>query len=312
MNNDRVYIAGHSGLVGSALVRRLQSATDSKLIVRSRRELDLTDGSAVERFFATERPTQVYLAAARVGGILDNDIRPVDFIRDNLLIEANVIHAAWLHGVKKLMFLGSSCIYPRLAPQPMRPSNLLCGPLEPTNQAYAIAKIAGVELCRAYRRQYGFNAITVMPTNLYGPGDRFDPLHSHVLPSLMLRFDETLRQGQRKITVWGTGRPRREFLYVDDLADALVTVMDRYDGEIPINIGCGEDISIAEIARLLAKVTGFTGDIIFDPSKPDGAPQKLLDVGPLFAMGWRPSITLEDGLTRTWQWFCEHRAALRS
>ena len=297
---SRIYVAGHMGLVGSALVRRLEGRKN--LILRTRAELDLTDAAAVNRFFAEQRPTQVYVAAGRVGGIRDNATHPADFIRDNLLIAANVIDAAYRHGTQKLLYLGSSCVYPKHAPQPIRPEALLSGALEPTNRAYAIAKIAGLELCRAYREQYGFNAIAAMPTNLYGPFDRFDAERSHVIPALLLRFAEAVRTGAKEIRVWGSGRPRREFLYADDLAEALECLMDRYEGEAIVNVGCGEDLPIAELATLIAATVGFQGEIRFDPTEPDGTPQKLLDISVMRSFGWKPRTPLARGLAQTWAW----------
>jgi len=298
--SELVYIAGHRGLVGSALVRRLEGRVP--LLLRSHAELDLTDAAAVQSFFVEHRPAQVYLAAGRVGGIKDNATRSAEFIRDNLLIAANVIDAAWRHGTRKLLYLGSSCIYPKHAPQPIQPSALLSGPLEPTNRAYAIAKIAGVEMCRAYRAQYGFNAISAMPTNLYGPNDLFDLERSHVIPALLLRFAEAVRSGSSEVTVWGSGTPRREFLHADDLADALVCLMERYEGEEVVNVGCGSDIAIADLAALIARTVGFAGNIRFDASQPDGTPRKLLDISAIRKLGWQPSIALEQGLQQTWRW----------
>ena len=299
----RVYVAGHLGLVGSALVRRLAREPLDALLTRTRAELDLTERHAVEQFFAAEKPTQVFLAAARVGGIQANLTYPADFIRQNLLIETHVIDAAFRHGVEKLLFLGSSCIYPRAAPQPIREEALLSGPLEITNQAYALAKIAGIELCRAYRVQHGFDAISAMPTNLYGPGDDFDPGNAHVVPALMRRFAEARAAGAQEVIVWGTGTPRREFLHVDDLADALVFLMRHYSDSAPINVGCGSDLSIAELAELIARVVGFEGRIKFDPSKPDGTPRKLLDISRMRDLGWTARIPLETGLNETWHWY---------
>jgi len=299
----RIFVAGHRGLVGAALVRRLQREAGVQLLLRTRAELDLTDQAAVRAFFATERPQQVYLAAAKVGGIHANDTYPADFIGENLAIQTNVIDAAWRSGVQKLLFLGSSCIYPREAPQPMREDCLLTGPLEPTNQWYAIAKIAGLKMAQAYRIQHGFDAICAMPTNLYGPGDNFHPDNSHVLPALIRKFTEAVATGQDAVTIWGTGQPRREFLHVDDLADACVFLMAHYSASEPVNIGWGEDITIAELARLVADATGFRGQLRFDTSRPDGTPRKLLDVSRLHALGWRPRIDLRAGITSTIDWY---------
>lgn len=304
----RIYVAGHTGLVGQALVRRLRPQVGERLLLRTRAELDLTDRSAVQAFFEQNRPTEVYLAAARVGGIKDNNEHPADFIRENLLIETSVIDAAWRTGVQKLLFLGSSCIYPRNAPQPIRPEHLLSSALEPTNQAYAIAKIAGIEMCRAYRQQYGFRAIAAMPTNLYGPGDNFDSDSSHVVPGLMRRMARAVEAADREVTVWGSGTPRRELMFVDDLADALVFVMQHYDGELPINIGTGEDHSIADIARFIADLAGFGGTLRFDATLPDGTPRKLLDVSALRSLGWCHRTSLSQGLRRTWDWYLTSRA----
>lgn len=305
----RIFVAGHRGLVGSALVRRLRAEGFRNLILRTRTELDLTDAKAVDRFFAEERPEYVFLAAAKVGGILANSTYPADFIRINLQIQLNVIDAAYRNGVKKLLFLGSSCIYPKYAPQPIREEYLLTGPLEPTNEAYAVAKIAGIKMGQAYRRQYGFNVISLMPTNLYGPGDNFDLETSHVVPALIRKFHEAKEAGRKEVVVWGTGNPRREFLHVDDLADAALFLMERYDSEEIINVGVGEDISIRELAGLIAEVVGFEGEIVYDTTKPDGTPRKLLDVSRLFAMGWRPKISLREGLASTYRWFLANVAA---
>lgn len=299
----KVFIAGHRGLVGSSLVRRLGREPGVNLIFRSRAELDLTDQRAVQRFFEAERPEQVYLAAARVGGILANDTRPAEFIHDNLVIQSNVIDSAYRYGARKLLFLGSSCIYPKHAPQPMHEDCLLTGPLEPTNEWYAIAKIAGVKTCQAYRKQYGFDAIAVMPTNLYGPGDNFDPIGSHVLPALVRKFIEAVEQGAPEVVIWGSGLPRREFLHVDDLAEACVFLMERYSGPELVNVGWGEDISIADLASMIAEQTGFTGALRYDAGKPDGTPRKLLDVGRITAMGWKARIKLADGIRDTIAWY---------
>lgn len=308
----RVFVAGHCGLVGSAILRRLQREGYSNLITRTSTELDLRDQEQVGRFFAAERPERVLLAAARVGGIHANDSAPADFIRDNLQIQTNVIDSAWRHGTGKLLFLGSSCIYPKHAPQPMPESCLLTGPLEPTNEWYAIAKIAGLKMCQAYRRQYGFDAICAMPTNLYGPGDNFDLQRSHVLPALMRKFHEAKLRGDSEAVVWGSGTPRREFLHVDDLADACLFLLERYESDEPVNVGCGEDVSIGELARLMCDVVGFKGALTFDPTKPDGTPRKLLDVSRMRALGWTPRITLRAGVASTYEWFKSHQLDYRS
>jgi len=309
--DSTIFVAGHRGLVGSAIVRALRAAGTQQLLLRDRAELDLCDAAAVEHFFAEQRPAYVYLAAAKVGGIEANRSQPAQFLRDNLLIQTNVIDAAWRHGARKLLFLGSSCIYPRDAPQPMREQCLLTGPLEPTNEWYAIAKIAGLKMCQAYRREYGFDAICAMPTNLYGPGDNFDLRNSHVLPALMRKCHEARLQNAAAVAVWGTGRPRREFLHVDDLASACMFLMQHYADEAPINVGWGEDVSIAELARMIAGTVGFAGALQFDPSMPDGAPRKLLDTSRLTALGWRPTIRLEAGLASTYAWYRSHAGQLR-
>jgi len=296
---SKVFIAGHRGLVGSAIVRRLQAEGANNLVVRTRKELDLLDQSAVEGFFASEKPEYVFLAAAKVGGILANDTYPAEFLHDNLVLQTNVIHSAWRHGVRKLCFLGSSCIYPKLAPQPMTEDALLTGPLEPTNEWYAIAKIAGIKMCQAYRRQYGFDAISLMPTNLYGPGDNYDLQSSHVLPALIRKFHEAKQRGDAEVVIWGTGTPRREFLHVDDLADAAVFLMNSYSSENIINVGTGLDQTILELAQMVAQAVGYSGVIITDTSKPDGTPRKLLDVSRLSAIGWRARIDLKTGIERT-------------
>lgn len=313
MNKDEIaYVAGHRGLVGSALVRRLTASGHRHLLLRTHAELELRNQQAVNEFFASERPSLVFLAAAKVGGILANDTSPADFLRDNLQIQTNVIDAAMRFGTRKLLFLGSSCIYPKHAPQPMPESCLLSGPLEPTNEWYAIAKIAGIKLCQAYRRQHGFNAIAAMPTNLYGPGDNFNLATSHVLPALIRKFHEAKINGVSSVTVWGTGEPRREFLYVDDLADALLFLMQTYEAEEFVNVGWGEDLSIRELAELVKEVVGFNGSVEFDTTKPDGTPRKLLDTSRLSRLGWRPRIGLEEGLRSTYAWFLQHHSQLRS
>lgn len=303
---SRIYIAGHRGLVGAAIQRSCLRLGFDNLILRERAELDLREAHAVQRFFAAERPEYVFLAAARVGGIHANSTQPADFIRDNLLIASNVIDAAWRHGSAKLLFLGSSCIYPKLAPQPLREDSLLSGSLEPTNEWYAIAKLAGLKMAQAYRRQYGLDAITLLPTNLYGPQDNFDLASSHVLPALLRKIDAARRSGAGQVTLWGSGTPRREFLYVDDLADACVFLMLHYSDERPINVGCGADLTIAELAALIAEVVGFRGRFALDPSKPDGVPRKLLDISRLAALGWRPQVDLRRGIELTYQWYLRH------
>jgi len=300
---SRIYVAGHGGLVGSAIVRRLEADGFSHLIVRTREQLDLTSQTQTENFFATEKPEYVFLAAAKVGGIHANNTRRAEFIRDNLLIQTNVIDAAWRNGVRKLLFLGSSCIYPKFAPQPIPESALLTGPLELTNEPYAIAKIAGIETCQAYRAQYGFDAISLMPTNLYGPGDNFDLESSHVLPALIRKFHEAKVEGCPSVTVWGTGTPLREFLHVDDLASATLFLMENYSSPEIINVGSGEEISIRNLATVIGELVSFTGEIIWDRTKPDGTPRKVMDSSRLRALGWRPSISLHDGLIKTYDWF---------
>ena len=302
-SNARIYIAGHRGLVGSALVRRCRELGFQNLVLPARSELDLCDQRRVDEFFARERPDYVFLAAARVGGIHANNSRPADFIRDNLLIAMNVIDAAWRAGARKLLFLGSSCIYPRLAPQPLREEYLLTGALEPTNEWYAIAKLAGLKMCQAYRRQHGFDAISTLPTNLYGPGDNFDLETSHVLPALIRKIGAATAAAAPSVTLWGTGTPRREFLYVDDLADACIFLMQHYSHEEPINVGCGEDLTILELAMKIARVTGYRGRFELDSTRPDGTPRKILDVSRLTALGWHAKTTLDAGLEATWEWY---------
>jgi len=310
-----IFVAGHRGMVGAAICRRLEQEGGSNPITRTHAQLDLTNQAAVDAFFAAERPEQVYLAAAKVGGIWANNTYPAEFIYRNLMIEANVIEAAHRHGVERLLFLGSSCIYPRLAAQPMAEEALLTGPLEPTNEPYAIAKIAGIKLCESFNRQYGTDFRSVMPTNLYGPGDNFDLENSHVVPALLRKFHEAKESGATAVTVWGTGNPRREFLHVDDMADACVFVMG-LDGATyrqytqpmrsHINVGVGEDVSIRELAETVREVVGYSGEIRFDTSKPDGTPRKLLDVSLLTKLGWRPRWELRDGLAMTYAWYLQH------
>jgi GDP-L-fucose synthase len=304
--NAKVYVAGHRGLVGSAVVRSLQRQGFENLVVRSHQDLDLTEQSAVREFFNATRPRAVIMAAARVGGIHANDSHPAGFLRDNLLIQDNVIDAAYRYGVEKFVFLGSSCIYPKLAPQPIKEDYLLTGPLEPTNEWYAIAKIAGIKMCQAYRREYGFNAISLLPTNLYGPGDNFDLQSSHVLPALIRKFHEAKSRGDQSVEIWGTGTPRREFLHVDDLAEAVTYLLQNYDAEPIINIGWGEDVTIRELAEMVMSAIGYSGALAFDPTKPDGTPRKLLDVSRLNGLGWRPRISLKEGIAATYTWFKEH------
>ena len=302
----RVWVAGHRGMVGSALLRRLQSE-NCEVITTTREELDLVRQDQVEKWMADEQPDAVFVPAAKVGGILANDNYPAEFIYQNLMIETNIIHAAHLAGVEKLLFLGSSCIYPKMASQPISEDALLTGPLEPTNEWYAIAKIAGIKLCQAYRRQYGCDFISAMPTNLYGPGDNFDLMYSHVLPALMRKAHEAKMRGDISMTIWGSGKPRREFLHVDDAADALVYLMKNYSQEGHINVGYGEDISIMELARLVAKTVGFEGDILGDESKPDGTPRKLMLSEKLSTMGWQPEINLAEGISSTYKWYLQKK-----
>ena len=309
--DSKIYVAGHRGLVGSAIVRALKSKGFHNVITRSKSDLDLCHQEAVQNFFTAERPEYVFLAAAKVGGIHANNIYPAEFIRDNLLIQSNVIDSAYRHGCQKLLFLGSSCIYPKHCPQPMKEEYLLSDALEPTNEWYAIAKIAGIKMCQAYRKQYGFNAISAMPTNLYGPQDNFHPENSHVLPALIRRFHEAKVAGQQQVTIWGTGTPKREFLYVDDLADGLLCLMENYDDESHINIGCGQDLSIMELAQLVAEVIGFEGQILTDPSKPDGTPRKLLDVSKIQTLGWQAKTPLKLGIQHSYQSFLNDAYAQR-
>ncbi len=308
---SRIFVAGHRGLAGSAICRRLSALGYANLILRTRVQLDLRDASAVRDFFARERPEYVFLAAAKVGGILANSERPAEFIHDNLAIQTNIIDSAYRFNAAKLLFLGSSCIYPKLAPQPLKEEYLLSGPLEPTNEWYAVAKIAGIKMAQAYRKQYGFRAISLMPTNLYGPGDNFDLASSHVLPALMRKFHEAKSQNAPEVVIWGTGSPRREFLHVDDLADAAVFLMLQYDQEEIVNVGTGEDLTIRELAETIAGVVGYQGRLVFDPTKPDGTPRKLLDVSRLKALGWTPRIALRDGIAATYRWYQDQSADLK-
>ena len=304
----RIYVAGHTGLAGSAIRRRLEAEGYRNLILRTHADLDLTDERAVERFFAAEKPSHVILAAAKVGGIAANAAFPAEFLSVNLRIAANIIDSAWRHGAAKLLYLASSCIYPRVTAQPIREEALLTGTLEPTNEAYAIAKIAGLKLCQAYRRQHGFDAIVAMPTNLYGPHDRFDPESSHVLPALLRRFHEAKEAGAPDVTVWGSGTPRRDFLHADDLATACLAMLRGYSDAMPVNIGSGSDISIRELAELIADIVGYRGAIHFDPSRPDGTPEKRLDITRMTALGWHPAIDLKAGIEQTYRWYRENCA----
>lgn len=304
MNKEgKIYIAGHNGMVGSALERKLRAQGFDKIIGRTSKELDLRNQHEVNTFFKKERPDYVFLAAAKVGGIHSNNTYRAEFIYDNIMIEANIIHASHVNKVNKLCFLGSSCIYPKLAPQPLKEEYLLTGPLEHTNEPYAIAKIAGIKMCEAYRDQYGSNFISVMPTNLYGPNDNYHPENSHVLPALIRKFHEAAKNNSTDVTVWGTGSPKREFLHTDDFADACILLMQQYDGKEFVNIGSGEDISIKDLAYLIKKITGYEGRIIFDPEKPDGTPRKLMDISKLTALGWKPNINLEEGIASVYKEF---------
>jgi len=308
MSARRIWVAGHKGMVGSAIARSLTNRGD-EVLKADRAALDLRNQAAVETWLQHNRPDAVVVAAAKVGGIYANDTFPADFIHENLAIETNVIHAAHLAGVDRLVFLGSSCIYPKFAPQPIKEESLLTGPLEPTNEWYAIAKIAGIKLCQAYRRQYGRRYISIMPCNLYGPGDNFDPLTSHALPGLLRRFHEAKEAELAEVSVWGTGKPLRELLHVDDLAKAVVLCLDRYDAHDHINCGAGSDISIAGLAEIIARVVGYRGRIAFDASKPDGTPRKLMDSSRMAALGWKPEISLDDGVAATYRWYLEHKPA---
>jgi GDP-L-fucose synthase len=310
--NAKIVVFGHRGLVGSAIYRRLQADGYTNILTRTREELDLTDQKAVENFFATEKPEYAFLSAAKVGGIMANNTYPADFIYQNLAVETNIISSAHNNKVKKLLFLGSSCIYPRMAPQPMKEEYLLTSELEPTNAPYAIAKIAGIIMCQSYNRQYGDNFISVMPTNLYGPEDNFHPINSHVLPALIRKFHEAKENNLPEIQMWGTGSAKREFLYVDDLAAACVYLMNNYNDPSIVNIGTGEDVSIKELAEKIKEIVGYEGKLTWDPSKPDGTPRKLLDVSKIHGLGWQHEISLDDGLKRTYSWFKENINNLRS
>lgn len=303
---SKIYVAGHRGLVGGAICRQLEEQGFTNLVVRTSAELDLRDQQQVNAFFEQERPEYVFLAAAKVGGIYANDTYPAEFIRDNLLIQTNVIDAAYKHEAAKLLFLGSSCIYPKFAPQPMTEDCLLTGSLEPTNEWYAIAKIAGIKMCQAYRKQYGFDAISAMPTNLYGQGDNFHPQNSHVLPAILQRFHNAKHEQAESVTVWGTGSPLREFLHVDDMARACIFLMEEYSGHDHVNVGSGKEISILQLAELVAECVGYKGAIVTDPSKPDGTPRKLMDSRKLFDMGWQPELELREGITQTYQWYLDN------
>ena len=308
---ETVFVAGHKGLVGSAIVRALRRHGFENILTQTRAELELTNQAAVHAFFSAQRPDYVFMAAAKVGGIHANSTYPAEFIYENLQVQNNCIDAAWKNATKKLLFLGSSCIYPRSAPQPMQEKFLLSGPLEPTNEWYAIAKIAGIKTCQAYRKQYGFNAISAMPTNLYGPGDNFHLENAHVLPALMRRFHEAKERSDPTLTIWGTGTPRREFLHVDDLAEACLFLMDHYEDDEFINVGIGSDVTIAELASTLKQVVGFTGEILFDTNKPDGMMRKLLDVSKMTSLGWQSKISLPDGIQNTYDWFLQHKKTFR-
>jgi len=310
--DSKIFVAGHKGLVGSAIVRGLQAQGFTNILVRDRKDVDLENAASTEAFFAAEKPEFVFMAAAKVGGILANDTYPVDFLRSNLLIQTNVIESAYRNGCRKFEFLGSSCIYPKFAPQPMKEEHLLTGSLEPTNEWYAIAKIAGIKLCQAYRKQYGFDAISLMPTNMYGPGDNFELQGSHVLPALIRKFHEAKKNGSKDVVMWGTGTPKREFLHVDDLAEACIFLMQTYSDAEIVNVGSGTDVTIRELAEMVREVVGFEGEIVLDTTKPDGTPRKLMDVSRLEKAGWKSKIALREGIETTYQWFLENQGKFRS
>lgn len=310
-NDSKIYVAGHRGLVGSAIIRKLKESGYSNLVCRAHEELDLERQANVEEFFERQRPQYVFLAAAKVGGILANNTYPADFVYNNLMIQSNIIHSSYLFGVKKLLFLGSSCIYPKFAPQPIKEEYLLEGKLEPTNEPYAVAKIAGIKMCQAYDRQYGTNFISVMPTNTYGPNDNFDLQNAHVLPALIRKFHEAKVNNSPQVELWGTGTARREFIFVDDLADACVFLMNNYDDPEIVNIGVEKDVSIKELGLLIKEITGYKGKLIFNTSKPEGTPQKLLDVKKLYRLGWRPQTSLRDGIRQTFEWFVNEKNTIR-
>ena len=311
LQNSRIFVAGHRGLVGSAILRCLEQRGFEEILTATRDQLDLRDQAAVNYWFRANRPDYVYLVAGTVGGIMANSTRPAEFIYDNMMIHATVVHSAHLFGVQKLLYLGSSCIYPRMATQPMKEEELLAGPLEPTNEAYAIAKIAGIKLCQSYRKQYGSNFVSAMPTNLYGPNDNFDLTSSHVLPAMIRKFHDAREEKRKEVTIWGTGKPKREFLHVDDLADACVFLMNNYQDAMHINVGTGEDVEIAQLAEMVKRVVYPSAAIVYDTSKPDGSPRKLLDVSRLHALGWRHRMSLGEGIEHTYNWFLANHAVAR-
>lgn len=311
MNKDsRIYIAGHNGMVGSSFVRHFRKEGYNNLVLRSHEELELTDQTSVKAFFHKERPEYVILAAGKVGGIMANISYPAEFIYDNIQIFSNIIRCSWLYEVRKLLFIGSSCIYPRVCPQPMREEQLLTGSLEPTNEPFAVAKIAGIKMCQSYNKQYGTNFISLVATNLYGPGDDFHPETAHLVPGLIAKFHEAKTTGKPAVTLWGTGKPRREFMYVDDLSAAGLFLMDSYNSSEIINVGLGRDMEVREYAQLIAKIAGFKGQIFYDETKPDGVPRKLLDISKISSLGWSASVTIEDGIKKTYKWYCENAVAL--